>query len=682
MKPPVALKIPKIIEVHGDQRIDDYFWMNEREDPDVISYLERENQYYKHHSRHTESFQKKLFEEMKARIKEDDETVPYKFNGYWYQTRFRTQEEYPLYYRWKDDGKDQEELLFDCNEMAKGFEYFHLRGIAVSPDNTKVAYGIDTVSRRQYNIRIRNLLTGEVLEEQLENTTGSVVWANDNETLFYTVKDPVTLRADKVYRHRLGTAASEDTLVYQEDDDTFNTFIYKTKSKKYLVLGSYSTLTSDYKILSADDPLGRFKPFTPRQRGLEYSIFHYEDHFFVLTNKDAATNFKLMKVGEEDTSISQWEEFIPHREEVLLEDMEIFEDYYVLSERQRGLNMIRIERWDGTDSYYIPFESETYIAGTHVNPDFKSRTLRFVYNAMTTPYSIIDIDMQTREQTIKKVQEVLGGQFDQDNYRSERLWAKADDGTEIPISLVYHKNTRKDGKSPLLLYGYGAYGSTVDPYFSSIRLSLLDRGFIYAIAHVRGSEYLGRSWYDQGKLLLKANTFQDFIDCTRFLIDKNYTSPDHMYAYGASAGGLLIGAVINMAPELYHGVIAAVPFVDVVTTMLDRSIPLTTGEYDEWGNPEDPVFYEYIKAYSPYDNVKKQDYPHMLVTTGLHDSQVQYWEPAKWVAKLRANKTDNNWLFLQTNMGTGHSGASGRFQALKETAREYAFLLDLAGKTA
>ncbi len=679
---PLAPKIPKHLKAHGDERIDNYYWMNDRNDPSVISYLEAENNYYKKHTQHTEAFQHQLFEEMKSRIKEDDETVPYRHNGYWYKTRFETGREYPVYTRWKDGEPLAEQILFNCNEMAKGHDYFHLRGISVSPDNTMAAYGTDLVSRRQYDIKIKHLDTGKDVEDILKNTTGSAVWANDNKTIFYTAKDPVTLRADKIYRHKLGTSPEEDVMVYCETDDTFNTFIYKSKSKKYLIIGSYSTLTTEYRVLNADDPYSEFEVFSKRVRGLEYSIYHYDGHFYVLTNKDGATNFKLMKVGEENTSSENWEEFIAHKEDILLEDVEIFKDYLVLLERVEGLNKLCISRWDNSESYYLPFNSETYVAGLHVNPDFDSDTVRYVYNAMTTPYSIIDYNMATGEKTVKKVQEVLGGSFKQENYLSRRVWATARDGVRIPISIVYHKDTPLDGTSPLLLYGYGAYGSTVDPYFSVVRLSLLDRGFIFAIAHIRGGEYLGRPWYEKGRLLEKKNSFTDFITCSEFLIEQNYTSENHLYAYGASAGGLLIGAVINMAPHLYNGVIAGVPFVDVITTMLDDSIPLTTGEYDEWGNPNEKEYYDYIISYSPYDNVHKGSYPNMLVTTGLHDSQVQYWEPAKWVAKLRELKTDNNRLFLNTNMGTGHGGASGRFEAIKETAKEYAFLLDLEGQIA
>ncbi len=677
---PLARKIPQNLEIHGDVRIDDYYWLNDRSDPEVTAYLEKENAYYETLTAHSKNFQEQLFLEMKARIKEDDSSVPYKYNGYWYFTRYEEGREYPIYSRKKESLEVAEEIMFNCNEMGEGHEYFHLSGISISSDNTFASFGVDTIGRRQYTIRIKNLFTGEIYDDVLEHTTGGAVWANDNKTLFYTHNDEVTLRSDKIYRHLLGSKMESDVLIFHEEDDSYYTFVYKTKSRKYMVIGSTSTLTSEFRILTADDPGGRFNIFAPRERGVEYSIAHYGSHFYVLTNKEKATNFKMMRVGEERTTSDQWQEFIPHRPDVLLEDIEIFKEYYVLSERDNGLNRIKIVRWDGTSSYYLPFDNETYVAYGYVNPDFDTETFRYIYNAMTSPYAVIDLNMRTGEKIVKKEQEVLGGKFRPENYRSERLWAPARDGTMIPISLVYHRDTPLDGSSPLLQNGYGAYGNTSDPYFSSVRLSLLDRGFIYAIAHIRGGEYLGRPWYENGKLLHKRNTFTDFIDCSEFLIESKYTCPGKLYAYGGSAGGLLIGAVINMAPQLYHGVIAAVPFVDLITTMLDESIPLTTGEYDEWGNPNDREYYDYMKSYSPYDNVMEQEYPHILVTTGIHDSQVQYWEPAKWVAKLRRSKTDTNWLFLHTNMEAGHGGASGRFEALKETAREYAFLLDLEGK--
>ncbi|MGX7666620.1 S9 family peptidase [Flavobacterium pedocola] len=677
--PPVAAVKTKKLEKHGNIRTDNYYWLNERENPEVIDYLNKENEYYNAMTAHTKQFQKDLFEEMKSRIKEDDSSVPYLYNGYYYITRYEKGKDYPIYARKKGSLEAKEEIMFDCNEMAKGHAYFQLGGLNVSEDNKWCAFGVDMVSRREYTIQIKNLETGEILPVKLEKTTGGSTWAADNKTLFYTRKDLVTLRSEKIYKHKLGSEAKDDTLVYNEKDDTFSVYIYKEKSKKYLVIGSNSTMTTEYQILEANNPDGQFRVFQKRTRGLEYNISHFGDSFYVVTNKDKATNFKVMKTSETATSKENWTDLIPHRKETLVEGIEIFKDYLVVEERNDGLNKIRIMPWSGKGEYYLPFEIETYTAYTTTNVDFDTEILRYNYQSMATPSSVIDFNMRTKEKTILKEQEVLGGKFDKNNYTEERVWATAKDGTKVPISIVYRKGIKKDGKNPFLLYAYGSYGSSMDPYFSSIRLSLLDRGFVYGIAHIRGGEDLGREWYDNGKLLKKKNTFTDFIDCSKYVIDQKYTSANHLYAEGGSAGGLLMGAIINMAPELYNGVIAQVPFVDVVTTMLDDSIPLTTGEYDEWGNPNDKKYYDYMLSYSPYDNVKKQKYPNLLVTTGLHDSQVQYWEPAKWVAKLRTMKEGNSQLFLDINMDTGHGGASGRFEAIKEVTKEYTFLLDLEG---
>lgn len=680
-KAPVAKKESKDLVMHDDVRVDDYYWMNDREDEEVLSHLRKENEYYAEMTAHTKDFQLSLFEEMKARIKEDDESVPYKQNGYWYIARYETGKEYPIYSRKKGTLDAKEEILFDCNLMAVGHEFFNLAGFSVSPDNSLAAFSIDTISRRKYTLQIKNLQTGEILTDKIENTAGNSVWADDNKTIFYSKQDDVTLRSDKILRHKLGSAASDDVLVFSEEDETFGTYVYKSKSKKYIIIGSYSTLTSECRTLKSSNPDGEFKVFSARKRGLEYDISHYENEFYVLTNKDEATNFKLMKVKEGNTSFENWEEFIPHRSDVLLEGMSIFKDYYVLSERENGLNKIKVVRWDGSDTYFLPFANETYTAGVSRNPDFDTDTLRYSYNSMTTPSSVIDFNMKTKTQKIKKEQEVLGGAFKKENYLEKRIWATARDGVKVPMSIVYHKDTELNENTPVLQYAYGSYGATIDPYFSTVRLSLLDRGFVYAIAHIRGGQYMGRPWYDDGKLLNKRNTFTDFVDCSKHLIAEGYTSSEQLYAMGGSAGGLLMGAIINIAPELYNGIVASVPFVDVVTTMLDDSIPLTTGEYDEWGNPNEEEFYKYMKTYSPYDNVEAQAYPNMLVTTGLHDSQVQYFEPAKWVAKLRELKTDDNQLLFDINMDAGHGGASGRFESLKEVAKEYAFLLDLAGRT-
>jgi oligopeptidase B len=679
IKAPRAKKLPVKLEKHGDVRIDDYFWLRERENPEVLDYLTRENDYNERMTAHTKQLQEDLFQEVKKRIKEDDSSVPYKLNGYWYITRFEKGKDYPIYSRKKETLDAPEEILFDVNEMAKGHDYYRLSGLSVSPNNKLISYAVDTVSRRKYTLYVKNLETGEVYPEKIKNTTGGATWANDNRTLFYARKDEETLRSNKIFKHRLGTKAKDDELVFFEEDETFHTYVYKSKSQRYIIIGSDSTLTSEYRFIAADDPDGEIHIVQPRIRGVEYGIAHYRDCFYILTNKDGAINFKLMKAPVHKPGMENWEEVIPHREHVLLEDIDLFRDYLVVSERSEGLNKIHIRRWDGTDSYFLPFDNETYTAFTGTNPDFDTEILRYTYNSLTTPTQVVDFNMRTREKDVKKELEVLGGKFQKENYVSDRIWATAQDGTKIPMTLVHRKELKRDGKNPVLQYAYGSYGSTIDPYFSNVRLSLLDRGFIFVISHVRGGEYLGRQWYEDGKLLKKKNTFTDFIDCTRHLIEENYTSAEHMYASGGSAGGLLMGAIANMAPQLYKGIIASVPFVDVVTTMLDETIPLTTGEYDEWGNPNEADYYFYMKSYSPYDNVRPQDYPNMLVTTGLHDSQVQYWEPAKWVAKLRELKTDSNKLLFHTNMEAGHGGASGRFEALREVAEEYAFLLDLEG---
>ena len=678
--PPVAKKIPTNLEKHGDVRVDNYYWLNDRENPEVIEYLNQGNDYYDEVTKHTKDFQNNLFEEMKSRIKEDDSSVPYFYNQYWYYTRFETGKQYPIFCRKKGNLESVEEVMFNVNEMAEGHDYFQLNGIEVSPDNTLAAFGVDTVSRRQYTLRIKNLITGEIYKDKIDNTTGGSNFANDNKTLFYTLQNPTTLRSEKIMKHKFGETADKDQLVFFEEDETYNTWVDKSKSEQYIFIGSYSTLTSEMRFVNADTPDDEFKIFQPRTRGLEYDVNHYGDKFYIVTNADNATNFKLMSTPITATGKSNWKDIIPHRADVLLEGIDIFKDYLVVSERYNGLKRIHIKRWDNSNDYYLPFGSETYSANTSTNLDFNTTKLRYVFNDMTTPSSVIEFDMATQDKTVLKEQEVLGGKFDKNNYTSKRIWATATDGTKVAISLVYRKDTKLNKETPLLLYGYGSYGITLNPSFSTTRLSLLDRGFVYAIAHVRGGQYLGRPWYEDGKLLKKKNTFTDFIDCSKFLIAEGYTSSEHLYAMGGSAGGLLMGAVVNMAPELYNGVIAAVPFVDVVTTMLDDSIPLTTGEYDEWGNPNELEYYNYIKTYSPYDNVADHDYPNMLVTTGLHDSQVQYWEPAKWVAKLREYKTDDNILLLHTNMEAGHGGASGRFEALKEVAQEYAFILDLEGQ--
>ncbi len=674
---PIAQKIKKELRLHDDVRNDDYFWLNEKESPSVLDYLNAENTFRESEMKETEELQKQLFEEIKGRIKEDDQSVPYRKNGYWYYVRYETGMEHAIYCRKKGSLDAEEEILLDANEEAKNFSYYQIAGMSISNDNKLLAYGEDTVSRRIYTIRFKNLETGEMLDDRIENTTGGAAWAEDNKTVFYTTKDE-TLRPAYIWRHKLGTTPQEDMEVYHEKDETFVCSVYKSKSRRFLMIGCSSTVSNEYHYLDSHDPTGSFKVLQSRVRELEYSVADFEDHWYILTNKDKATNFKLMKSPLDMPSQENWVDVIHHRENVYLENVEIFKDFLVTEERENGLTRIKIDRWDNSDTHFINFNEETYTAGIGNNPEFDSTILRYSYSSLTTPASVIDYDMTSRKETVMKQQEVVGG-HNPEEYHAERIWATAPDGVKVPISLVYKKSLKRADGNPLMLYGYGSYGITVDPGFSSTRLSLLDRGFVFAIAHIRGGQYLGRKWYEDGRMMKKKNTFTDFIACAEKLIEEKFTTPEHLYAMGGSAGGLLIGAVINMRPELFKGVIAAVPFVDVVTTMLDTSIPLTTGEYDEWGNPNDPEYYRYIKSYSPYDNVEAKNYPAMLITTGLHDSQVQYWEPAKWAAKLRNVKTDTNPLFLYINMDTGHGGASGRFEAYKETAMNYAFLFMLEG---
>ncbi|MGB0914690.1 MAG: S9 family peptidase [Crocinitomicaceae bacterium] len=689
MKTPEAKKIAEEISIHGDTRVDNYFWMRlsdaqkEAENPDaqtqdVLDYLNAENDYLKAKMAHTDEFQKELFDEIVGRIKQDDESVPYKKNGYVYYSRFEAGEDYGLNCRKKGSMDGKEEIILNGPELGKDQAYFAIGGLSVSTNNKMMAYSVDLVSRRQYTIHFKNLETGEVLKDKIDNTTGGITWANDNKTIFYTKKDPVTLRSCQIFKHTLGTDQSKDELVFEEKDETFNAWISKSKSGDYIFMGSWSTLSSETQYLDANDPNGRWKLIQPREKDHEYSVSHFGEHFYIVTN-DGAKNFKLMKTPIKATTKSNWEEVIAHRTDVLLEDIDIFKNHLVVSERQNGLSQLRVMKWADASEHYIQFNDPAYMAFTTTNLEFDTEVLRYRYTSLTTPMSTYDYNMDSKEQELKKQAEVMDDNFSPDNYNSERMFAEVRDGVKVPISLVYKKGMKKDGKAPLLLYAYGSYGSSMDAYFSSVRLSLLDRGFVFAIAHIRGGQEMGRHWYEDGKLLKKKNTFNDFIDCGKYLIDNKYTSEEHLYAQGGSAGGLLMGAIINMEPELWNGVIAQVPFVDVVSTMLDESIPLTTGEFDEWGNPKNKEYYDYIKSYSPYDNIEKKAYPNLLITTGYWDSQVQYWEPAKWIAKLREYKTDNNLLMMHCNMDVGHGGASGRFERYKETALEYAFLLDLEG---
>jgi oligopeptidase B len=672
---PIAKIEKKELTIHGDTRVDNYFWLNQRENPEVVAYLEAENAYTKAMMSHTDAFQEKLFKEMVGRIKQTDISVPYLENGYYYYTRFEEGKEYPLYCRKKGSTEAAEEIMLDVNQMAIGHSFYEIGGFQVSEDNRLLAYGVDTVSRRIYTIYFKDLVTGEILPDKIDSTAGNLAWANDNKTLFYATKDE-SLRMDKIWKHRLGAEEGKDPLVYKEEDVTFNTYVYKSKSRKYMVIGCESTLSDECRLLDAGNPEGNFTVFQPRQADLKYQIAHYDDRFYIRTNYQAI-NFRLMETSLDKTGIANWKEVIPHREDVLLEDFDVFKGFLAIQERKDGMKTLRI--FNGSDlDYYLKFDEQAYTVTLGENAEFETDIVRYNYTSLTTPTTVYDYNIKTRKSELMKRQEVVGG-YNPDDYFTERLMATAEDGTKVPISLVYKKGLKKDGKNPCLLYGYGSYGYSMDPYFSSTRLSLLDRGFIYAIAHIRGGQEMGRRWYEDGKLMKKKNTFTDFIACGEYLVNQAYTSPGHLYALGGSAGGLLVGAVVNMRPDLFNGVVAAVPFVDVVTTMLDESIPLTTGEYDEWGNPNDSSYYQYMLSYSPYDNVVVNNYPALLVTTGLHDSQVQYWEPAKWVAKLRVTKTDKNPLYLWTNMDYGHGGASGRFERYHETALEYAFILDLEG---
>jgi oligopeptidase B len=670
-------KIPTRLETHGHARVDNYYWLRERDNPEVIRYLNEENDFAARALAHTQEFEKKLFDEIKGRIKQTDLSVPYKRDDYFYYTRFEAGKEYPIYCRKPGSLDAAEQVMLDGNVLAQGHEFFSIGGSAVSSGQDLLAYAVDTQGRRIHTTYVKNLSTGDLLADVIPNVTENLAWGNDNRTLFYGKQDETTLRQHQIWRHLVGTDPTTDELVYQEDDETFSVYIFKTKSKKYLMLVSAQTITHEYRYLDADKPGGEFKVFLPRQRGHEYQVDHIDDRFIIRTN-DHARNFRLMTTPVSRPGRTDWREVIPHRDEVYLGDFDLFKDYLVLEERARGLTQIRVVPWSGSGAHYLEFAEPAYRADLGANMELDTKIVRFSYASMKTPQSIYDYDMATRDRTLLKQEEVLGG-FDSDDYITERLYSVASDGAEVPLSLLYRKGLKKDGRNPMLLYGYGSYGASIDAAFASPRLSLVDRGFVFAIAHIRGGQELGRQWYDDGKLLKKKNTFTDFIACAEYLIQQGFTRADKLFAMGRSAGGLLMGAVSNLRPDLFKGIVAEVPFVDVVTTMLDASIPLTTGEYDEWGDPNQKEFYDYMLSYSPYDNVERKDYPAMLITGGLHDSQVQYWEPAKWVAKLREHKTDHNPLLLKTNMEAGHGGASGRFRRHQETAFSYVFLLDLAG---
>ena len=685
--PPDATMKPLELTMHNDTRIDNYYWMRltdeqknakayDSKTQDVVDYIDEENNYTQSSLSHTKKLQKTLYNEMVSRIKKDDESVPYYKNGYYYYSRFEEKKEYRIHCRKKGSLEAKEEIVLNENQLAEGYDYFAIGGRSISPDNKWLAYGVDTLSRRIYEVHFKNLETGEVLNKTISNSTGSVAWANDNQTVFYTSKNETTLLGEKIWRHKIGNE-TPDEIIYHEKDETYYNGVYRSKSGKFIIIYHSSTLISDYQILDANNPNGKFRRFSPREFDHEYSIDHYNDKFYIITNWKAKNN-RLMETPDNETSLSNWKEVISHRQDVHLIGMEIFNKHLVLSERKNGLRELRIIHQETGKDEYINFAEEVYVSWISVNEEFDTNILRYTYSSLVTPYSTFDYNMETGALDLKKQEEVVGG-YDQKRYITRRMYATARDGKTIPISIVYRKDKKENQPQNLLLYAYGAYGNTIDPYFSSTRLSLLDRGFIYAIAHVRGGQIYGRPSYNDGKMLNKKNTFYDFIDAGKYLIDTKYTDSDKLFAQGGSAGGLLIGAILNMEPSIWNGAIAAVPFVDAVTTMADPSIPLTSGEWDEWGDPREKKYYDYMLSYSPYDQIKNTNYPNILVTSGFFDSQVQYWEPLKYVAKLRDHWQGESNLYLHMNMDAGHGGKSGRFRRYKEYALQYAFLLDLGG---
>lgn len=679
---PIAEKKEHWREIHNDRVLDNYYWMYDYfgKGPDstkAVDYLIEENSYLKKVMEPTEKFQENLFKEMKARIKEKDESAPVFKNGYYYYSRTEEGSQYYKYCRKKGTLESKEELLLDVDQMAKGHSYYSVGGIKISEDNKLIAYSVDDVSRRQYTIYVKNIETGNLLKDEVKNTEGDICWANDNSTFFYTSKNPITLLSEKIKRHVLGTDETTDVAVYEELDKSNYIRVSKSKNKKYIFIHSSATMSSEIRMIDASKPNDEFKIFQPRIKNVLYDVIPLDDKFLIRTNENAI-NFKLMECPLNNTNSSNWKEIISNRNDVLIQGIEPFKDFIVINERKNGLANMRIINLKNKSEHYINFGEAAYSADFDANPEYNSHILRYDFSSFTTPASLYDYDMINRQKKTIKQTEVLGN-FNASDYNSERIYATAKDGTKVPISLVYKKGIKKDEKTPLLLYAYGSYGVSMDVYFNSTTLSLLNRGFIFAVAHIRGGQDLGRQWYEDGKLMKKKNTFTDFIDCGEYLIKEKYTGKGHLYASGGSAGGLLMGSIANMSPDLWNGIIAAVPFVDVVNTMLDENIPLTTNEFDEWGNPKNKDAYFYMKSYSPYENVEKKNYPNILVTTGLHDSQVQYFEPAKWVAKLRALKTDSNFLLLRTDMDFGHGGASGRFDYLKNKAMDFAFLFSLEG---
>ncbi|MDI9356296.1 MAG: S9 family peptidase [Chitinophagaceae bacterium] len=677
--PPSAKKVSREFVNHGIKRVDNYYWMRERDSKDVLEYLKSENTYREEVFGYTKPFEDSLFQEMKKRIKEDDESVPLFQEGYYYIERYITNGEYPIYVRKKGSIDAPDELLLDGNKRGDGKSFYDIGELDVSLNQKILAYAEDTIGRRFYDIYFKDLETNEEIQDCIPHTTGNFVWLNDNKTIIYTKQDPNTLRSYEVYAHTIGTSFEKDRKIFGEGDETFNVFVDKSKSSQYIFIHSESTLTDDVFVIPADvknEEMMIPQLIARRDVGHKYSVEHFGEYFYILTNSDSALNYRLVRVPIKNLT-APWEEIISHRKDCLLEDIEVFRDYFVLSEKKDGLSKLRVKSWDGKEDYYIETSDPAYNISISDNVEINTSVLRYEYTSLTTPYTVYDIDLKTKKEEIKKRSHVLGS-FKPEDYVSERIYVNARDGVKIPMSIVYKKGIKKDNSNPALIYGYGAYGIATEPSFSSKRLSLLERGFIFAIAHIRGGEDLGRQWYEDGKLLKKKNTFYDFIDCSEYLVNNGFTNPEKLFAMGGSAGGLLMGAVMNMRPDLYKGIIAAVPFVDVINTMLDETIPLTTSEYDEWGNPKTKEYFEYMLSYSPYDQVEAKNYPNLLVITGYHDSQVQYWEPAKWVAKLRNMKTNNNMILFYTNMDSGHGGASGRFESLKETAMTYTFLIKLA----
>jgi oligopeptidase B len=674
--PPVARALPTVTSIHGETRIDEYAWLRDREDPAVIAYLEAENRHTDAAMRGTEPLQELLYQEMRGRIKETDLSVPERRDGWLYYTRTEAGGQYPIFCRRRDEPGTAEQVLLDQNPLAAGHAYFRLGGFEVSPDHRLLAYSVDTSGSESFTLVVKDLDTGELLPESIGHTSHSLAWANDSRTLYYIVLDHAR-RPCRLFRHTVGADPASDELVLFEPDEAFFMDVGRSRSRRYLVLDLASHSTSEVRFADADDPGAPFRVVEPRRQGIEYGVTHRGDRFYIVTN-DGAPNFRLMSAPVAAPGRARWAEVLPYRPAVKLDSADAFAGHLAVWERESGLRQVRILDLAEGSEHTVAFPEPVYTVRQHANPEFDTSVLRFSYTSLVTPNSVIDYDMAARTWTVRKQTEVLGG-YDPSAYRSERLYATAPDGMRVPVSLVYRLPLERDGGRPLLLNGYGAYGISYDPSFSSSALSLLERGYVVAIAHVRGGEEMGRAWYEDGKLLQKRNSFTDFIAAAEHLVAEGYTAPERLAIAGGSAGGLLMGAVTNLRPDLFRAVLAEVPFVDVVNTMLDASLPLTVIEYDEWGNPNEREYYEYIRSYSPYDNVERKDYPHLLVTAGLNDPRVAYWEPAKWTARLRARKTDDNRLLLRTNMGAGHGGASGRYDHLREVAFKYAFLLDVVG---